>query len=246
MADTVLIVDDDPVQRRLLEAMVQRFGYRSCSPPTAATPRCALLLGADGRADRLHRPRSRDARPRRPRRARPHARSRPRHARHRADGAWRHRQRRLGDARGRRRFRREARWPRAAAGLARAMRWRPARWPANCAASSASRTARFTTQTSSRVRPSCSRCCARPTRQPHPTFRCWCEGESGIGKELIARAIHGSGARSAQTVRRGQLRRDAGKPGRVDPVRSREGRLHRRDRKARGQIRRGGRRHVVP
>jgi DNA-binding NtrC family response regulator len=29
MADTVLIVDDDPVQRRLLEAMVQRFGYRA-------------------------------------------------------------------------------------------------------------------------------------------------------------------------------------------------------------------------
>ena len=28
MSDTVLIVDDDPVQRRLLEAMVQRFGYR--------------------------------------------------------------------------------------------------------------------------------------------------------------------------------------------------------------------------
>jgi DNA-binding NtrC family response regulator len=27
MAETVLIVDDDPVQRRLLEAMVQRFGY---------------------------------------------------------------------------------------------------------------------------------------------------------------------------------------------------------------------------
>ena len=27
MADTILIVDDDPVQRRLLEAMVQRFGY---------------------------------------------------------------------------------------------------------------------------------------------------------------------------------------------------------------------------
>jgi DNA-binding NtrC family response regulator len=29
MADTILIVDDDPVQRRLLEAMVQRFGYRA-------------------------------------------------------------------------------------------------------------------------------------------------------------------------------------------------------------------------
>ena len=29
MSEAVLIVDDDPVQRRLLEAMVQRFGYRA-------------------------------------------------------------------------------------------------------------------------------------------------------------------------------------------------------------------------
>src|SRR5215469_12164092 len=27
MAERILIVDDDPVQRRLLESMVQRFGY---------------------------------------------------------------------------------------------------------------------------------------------------------------------------------------------------------------------------
>ena len=29
MAALILIVDDDPVQRRLLEAMVRRFGYES-------------------------------------------------------------------------------------------------------------------------------------------------------------------------------------------------------------------------
>ena len=29
MSETVLIVDDDPVQRRLLEAMVSRFGYQA-------------------------------------------------------------------------------------------------------------------------------------------------------------------------------------------------------------------------
>jgi DNA-binding NtrC family response regulator len=29
MSETILIVDDDPVQRRLLEAMVQRFGYQA-------------------------------------------------------------------------------------------------------------------------------------------------------------------------------------------------------------------------
>ncbi len=49
-----------------------------------------------------------------------------------------------------------------------------------------------------------------------------------------------------QAVRRGQLRRHAGEPGRVDPVRPREGRLHRRHRQAHRQIRRGRRRHAVP
>ena len=29
MSETVLIVDDDPVQRRLLDAMVRRFGYQA-------------------------------------------------------------------------------------------------------------------------------------------------------------------------------------------------------------------------
>ena len=29
MAERILIVDDDPVQRRLLEAMVRRFGYEA-------------------------------------------------------------------------------------------------------------------------------------------------------------------------------------------------------------------------
>jgi DNA-binding NtrC family response regulator len=41
MSEVVLIVDDDPVQRRLLEAMVQRFGYRSL---TVAGGDAALAL----------------------------------------------------------------------------------------------------------------------------------------------------------------------------------------------------------
>jgi len=46
MTDTVLIVDDDPVQRRLLETMVQRLGYRAL---TADSGDAALrrLLGGD-------------------------------------------------------------------------------------------------------------------------------------------------------------------------------------------------------
>ena len=44
MSQTVLIVDDDPVQRRLLEAMVSRFGYQAViadggdAAPGAACP----------------------------------------------------------------------------------------------------------------------------------------------------------------------------------------------------------------
>jgi DNA-binding NtrC family response regulator len=46
MADTVLIVDDDPVQRRLLEAMVQRFGCRALTAE-GGDAALRLLLGED-------------------------------------------------------------------------------------------------------------------------------------------------------------------------------------------------------
>jgi DNA-binding NtrC family response regulator len=44
MSETVLIVDDDPVQRRLLEAMVSRFGYRPLTADGGDTA-AALLTG---------------------------------------------------------------------------------------------------------------------------------------------------------------------------------------------------------
>ncbi len=44
MAEVVLIVDDDPVQRRLVEAMVQRFGYQALSAD-GGDAGLALLLG---------------------------------------------------------------------------------------------------------------------------------------------------------------------------------------------------------
>jgi DNA-binding NtrC family response regulator len=72
------------------------------------------------------------------------------------------------------------------------------------------------------------------------------EGESGVGKELIARAIHGQGERRAKPFIAGQLRRHPRQSRRVDPVRPREGRLHRRDREAPRQVRRSLRRYVVP
>ena len=72
------------------------------------------------------------------------------------------------------------------------------------------------------------------------------EGESGVGKELMARAIQGGSERRGKpfvTVNCGALPENAG---RIDPVRPREGLLHRRDREARRQVRRGERRHAVP
>ena len=41
MAALILVVDDDPVQRRLLEAMIRRFGYQT---ETAESGEAALSL----------------------------------------------------------------------------------------------------------------------------------------------------------------------------------------------------------
>ena len=71
-------------------------------------------------------------------------------------------------------------------------------------------------------------------------------GESGVGKELIARAIHGSGERRAKpfvAVNCGAMPENLIE---FDPVRPRKGILHRRDRAPCRQIRRSLRGHVVP
>ena len=46
MSETVLIVDDDPVQRRLLETMVQRFGYAALMAE-GGDAAASMLTGAD-------------------------------------------------------------------------------------------------------------------------------------------------------------------------------------------------------
>ena len=53
-------------------------------------------------------------------------------------------------------------------------------------------------------------------------------GESGTGKELVARALHDYGKRKKGPVRRHQHGGDPARPHRERAVRSREGRLHRR------------------
>jgi len=47
MPETILIVDDDPVQRRLLESMVARAGYEAVTLD-GGDAAAALLTGPDG------------------------------------------------------------------------------------------------------------------------------------------------------------------------------------------------------
>ena len=69
-------------------------------------------------------------------------------------------------------------------------------------------------------------------------------GESGVGKELIARALHDLVPGAA--LLRSQLRRAARPTRRIGIVRARARRLHGRDRRTRRTVRGGQRRHGLP
>ena len=245
MAALILVVDDDPIQRRLLEAMTRRFGYES---ETAEFGRggAGAARGARPSAGQSGHSRSRHARSRRHGRARPHAPARHRDAGDRADRARLDRGGDLGDARRRDRFRRQAGRGRAAAGL-----------DQERAAGRRARRRAAPRQPAQRRR-------ARLPRHRHPRRSRWRarmrlaeraakSNIPGADRRRIRRRQGAAGARdpgrlgaARQAVRHRQLRRACRKPGRVDPVRPREGRLHRRDREARRQVRRGQRRHAVP
>ena len=63
------------------------------------------------------------------------------------------------------------------------------------------------------------------------------QGESGTGKELVARAIHAQLVAVGAVVRHGQFRQPAAGSARVDAVRPREGRVHRRGVSEEGPVR---------
>ena len=58
----------------------------------------------------------------------------------------------------------------------------------------------FTSARSTVARPRCRRCLRRSSSSPTPTPQCCIFGETGTGKELIARAIHRSSRRSAAVM----------------------------------------------
>ena len=74
-----------------------------------------------------------------------------------------------------------------------------------------------------------SGCSISPAASRRSTRRCSLTGESGVGKERVARFIHDESARAGAPLRRDQLRRRAREPARVGALRPRPGRLHRRD-----------------
>ena len=72
------------------------------------------------------------------------------------------------------------------------------------------------------------------------------EGETGTGKDMIARTLHQLSPRARRAVRRRRLRRGRRHADRERAVRSREGRVHRRGHRAARRVRARRRRHGVP
>ena len=200
MTARVLIVDDDPVQRRLLDNMVRKFGHE---PVVAESGDAAAALLTGGETLRLRRARSRDARSRRPRRAGADARGRlampviVQTAHGGIDnvvsamraGAVDFVVKPVGAER---------------LQVSLATRWKRARSKASSPASSAATSGTLTFKDIVTRSPNMLAVLRSAEKAAGSAIPVLIEGESGVGKELIARAIHGqaSGApsRSSRSI----------------------------------------------
>ena len=244
MAASILIADDDAVQRRLVENMVQKCGYETTvvdsgdaaialltapdAPMFDAMVLDLVMPGLDGMGVLA---KIREAGLSDSRRG--------------ADRPWRHRQCGVGDARRRAGFCRKTGRLRAAAGAA------PQR-------AQHQRAERRTAAHQAQPRRQADLCRHHHPQRGHGRRDAHrAEGrrldDPGVDRgrirrrQGIVRTRHPWQRRAQiEAVRCRQLRRDPRQSGGVDPVRPREGRLYRRHRTPHGQIRRSLRRHAVP
>ena len=197
MVKSLLIVDDDPAQRRILEETIKRLGFETKSA-SSGEQALQILEGPERGRYRPRAPRPRHGRPRRHGRARQAQRQAGPAPHHRANRARLDRRRHQRHARRRRRLRRQAGLARAPRGLDQERARRSRRWPARSAASRRRSRARSPSTTSSSAAKAWSASSRSASAPPPPTSPCSSKASSGVGKELIARAIQGESERAGK------------------------------------------------
>ena len=239
----VLIVEDNETARKQIQVFLET-DPGLCGGHGRQRQRCAQ--GADRAPLQRHRHRPEDAAGRRPATARGGAEAPAAGRRDHHDGLRHHRPGRAGDAAGGRRLPDQADQPRAPAA---------GRSSAPCA-SGRCRTRSTALREKLHEQFKFHSILSKSPRM-HDVFELISHvaqtistvlifGETGTGKELVARAVHEASPRRAAPVRRGQLRGPARVAAGERAVRPREGGVHQRRRPAQGAVRAGPRRHDLP